>query len=97
MLLSHKNDAIIYTMYDFTNYQIADIPIFMWSMVGITAALIGYVTVTSNPSVAAAMPTIPGTTSGPSAGASTTGTGTQMGGGKSRRHKKSGSHKSKRR
>ncbi len=34
-------------MYDFTNYQVADIPIFMWSMVGVTAALIGYVTVSS--------------------------------------------------
>jgi hypothetical protein len=43
-------------MYDFTNYQIADIPIFMWSMVGVTAALVGYVTVTSSPGVAAIMP-----------------------------------------
>ena len=42
-------------MYDFTNYQIADIPIFMWSMVGVTAALVGYVTVTSSPDVAAAI------------------------------------------
>ena len=59
-------------MYDFTNYQIADIPIFMWSMVGVTAALVGYVTVTSSPGVAAAI--MPSAT-------------TQMGG-KTRRNKK---------
>ena len=46
-------------MYDFTTYQIADIPIFMWSMVAVTAGLIGYVTVSSNPSVASALPSMP--------------------------------------
>ena len=61
-------------MYDFTNYQIADIPVFMWSMVGLTAVLVGYVTVTSSPGVAAAiMPQAAPTT--------------QMGG-KTRRNKK---------
>ncbi len=71
-------------MYDFTNYQIADIPIFMWSMVAVTAGLIGYVTVTSNPSVAASLPTLPGTSTAPP-------TQPQMGG--SRRRK---SHKTSR-
>ena len=65
-------------MYDFTNYQIADIPIFMWSMVGLTAALVGYVTVTSAPGVAAIMP---------SPVAPTT---TQMGGRTRRNQKKKG-------
>lgn len=46
-------------MYDFTNYQIADIPIFMWSMVGVTAALIGYVTVSSSSESLSASPSAP--------------------------------------
>ncbi len=65
-------------MYDFTNYQIADIPIFMWSMVAVTAGLIGYVTVTSNPSVAASLPSMP---SMPAAQPTTT---TQSGGGRTK-------------
>ncbi len=32
-------------MFDYTNYQIADIPIFMMTMIGITTGLLAYVTV----------------------------------------------------
>jgi hypothetical protein len=64
-------------MYDFTNYQIADIPIFMWSMVGLTTVLVGYVTVTSAPSVAAAIMPSPAAP-------------TQMGGRTRRNQKKKG-------
>lgn len=62
-------------MYDFTNYQIADIPIFMWSMVAVTAGLIGYVTVSSSGS------------SGGESVAPASVPPVQMGGGRTRRKK----------
>lgn len=77
-------------MYDFTTYQIADIPVFMWSMVAVTAGLIGYVTVSSNPSVAAALPSMPSMPSMPATQPTTT---TQSGGGRNKTRRRKGTKK----